>query len=264
MCKAALPVFNAEHFYTEHENVNTDREYLLRNDPDANLIAELDEFLMEEAEIENLPIIEFNLLRSPPPKKKNKTIRIQDRSNRKQIRDQTRTYKTIEQYWDYTNPCQYCNYICLISTPIRNRHLCCNNGKFLQHPYPQLNPLPPQLKRICTKYTSHMSAKSAFYNNILSIAQTTVENGRTGRYEKIAGPHALRMNGRVHHFIPRITAKDRRGLAYFTYDCAAVTMQEHVKEINAKMKNIKHTIEYQFLEIFFNEMVEVNVYVKQV
>jgi len=138
------------------------------------------------------------------------------------------------------------------------------NGMANVHEYPQLNPLPPRLLHWCSNYTKHMSSKSTFYNNILSIAQTTVDNGRTTTYEQIGGPHSVKLNGRVIHYIPSNKPSDRRGLAYFTYDCSDKNLDDHVDLINASITEIENRVEHKVLKDFFNEMKINNIYVKQV
>ena len=189
----------------------------------------------------------------------------QDRTNRVQIRDQSNRTKfmPIQQTWDYKNPCKYCGFVYLKSTPKKSRHLCCMNGNAFNSSFPLLRPLPPILKRLCEQYTDHMSPFSAYYNNILSIAQTTVKNGNTDKYEQINGPHAVKLNGRVIHTIPRNTKKDSRGLSYFTYDCSEVRMEDHVDSINANKKP-QHKISFLFLIDIFNELKLYNKYVIQV
>ena len=222
-----------------------------------------------------------NLSLSTPVKRKRVDNRnrlnrnqIQDRSNRVQIRDQSNRTKfmTIQQTWDDDHPCSFCGFIYLKSTPKNSRHLCCMNGNALNDPYPQLKPLPSEFKRIFENYTPHISAQSAYYNNILSIAQTTVENGNQNKYESIGGPHAVKLNGRVIHTIPRNTKDDRRGLSYFTYDCFQKRMDDHVDIINNKIIQKQTNIEKQnnqvlkkdFLKIFYNELAKNNVQVKKV
>jgi hypothetical protein len=137
-------------------------------------------------------------------------------------------------------------------------------GLALDEPYPQLNPLPNNLKRFLIEYTKHMSSKCVFYNNTLCIAQTTVENGRTNRYEQINGSHSIKLNGRVTNTLPRNTPADRRGLAYFTYDNAEQRLQEHVRSKNAKHTTNEHNVEEFILLSLFNELKDNNIYVKQV
>jgi hypothetical protein len=170
----------------------------------------------------------------------------------------------VAQVWDFDNPCRACGYVHLVSTKSKFRHICCMNGRALYDPYPQLRPLPNRLQHICVNLIEHMSSKSAYYNNILSIAQTTVDNGRTNRYEQINGPHAIKLNGRVIHTIPRNTPTDRRGLSYFTYDGAAQRMKDHVDDINAKRTNENHNIRFDLLSELYEEMKSNNQYVKQV
>jgi hypothetical protein len=227
----------------------------VENDDDLHndelIIAELNDFLTEFDHINDEELVECNTGRVPPPRRN----RPQDRS----------IFKPIDQYWDYNNPCQFCGNIYLISTPIKTRHLCCMNGAALTENYPQLKPLPPQLKNICLTYLKHMSAKCTFYNNILSIGKTSVSNGRTNRYEQINAPHSVKLNGRVIHTFPKTNRPtDHRGLAYFTYDFAEQKLSDHVDYVNRNLTNIGNRIEKDYLKIIFNEMKENNIYAKQV
>ena len=114
----------------------------------------------------------------------------------------------MDQEWDYENLCPYCG--CLWLKSNKHRKLCCNNGAFVDvfSGFPALNPLPPDLRRVACERINHFSSKSAIYNNLFSIAVTSVDNGREGvGFETFNMPASVKVNGRpyqrcVHnHFI---------------------------------------------------------------
>ena len=103
-------------------------------------------------------------------------------------------FKQVKQEWDINNPCESCSYVFLKSIPKASRHICCFKGRAAYYNdqeiiFPKLKQLPIVIKRFATNYTSHMSKKSAFYNNMLSIVKIGIDNGRGNRYERLnAGP----------------------------------------------------------------------------
>ena len=54
-----------------------------------------------------------------------------------------RRYKALQLQWDYSNPCQYCHYICLKGATAGQKSKCCINGAALRELFPQLHFLPP-------------------------------------------------------------------------------------------------------------------------
>ena len=146
---------------------------------------------------------------------------------------------------------------------VKDRHLCCLLAEALDaNVFPQLQPLPPQLRHYSTTVPLHFSPKSSFYNNILSIGQITVDNGRGNRYEVIGGPHAVRLNGRVEHIIGQNTPESRRGLSYFTYCDADNRLFQHTFRINENSND--NPLEYEILQKLYHEQRELNQYAREV
>jgi hypothetical protein len=122
--------------------------------------------------------------------------------------------------------------------------------------------LPPQLKKYSTTLPLHFSPKSSFYNNLLSIGQISVDNGREIGYERIDGPHAVKLNGRVEHILGQNTPETRRGISYFTYCDADQRLQKDTIKINER--NNDYPLEYDILKDLYHEQRELNKYAKEV
>jgi hypothetical protein len=124
-------------------------------------------------------------------------------------------YQQIRQCWDYAHPCAYCGYVYLESEKARSQ--CCMNGRALDELYfPQLEVMPLQLFTLATTRIEHMSSNSTYYNNVLALGATGVDNGAGGGFEKMVGDHAIKLNGRTYHFLPKTGGSG--GLQYFTFD----------------------------------------------
>ena len=82
--------------------------------------------------------------------------------------------------------------------------------------YPKLNPLPLELRRVCTTYFNHFNKSCAFYNNSLSIASIGVDNGKHNGFEQI-GAGCVKLNGRTYNYLPSSSRKGS-GINYFTFD----------------------------------------------
>lgn len=80
-----------------------------------------------------------------------------------------------------------------------------------------------------------MGPKSSYYNNILSMGVTGVDNGKGGGWESIRGDHAVKLNGRTYHFLPKTGGTG--GLQYFTWDAAAA-MSCYRDEINRRTEHV--------------------------
>jgi len=200
----------------------------------------------------------FDHIMQPPRRIQNRTGRIQIR-----IRGPRHTFLTVDQSWDFDNPCEGCGKIYLLSIIVRDRHLCCSKAEYIDASvFPQLKPLPPQLKKYSTTLPLHFSPKSSFYNNLLSIGQISVDNGRGNQYEHIVGPHAVKMNGRVEHILGQNTPETRRGISYFTYCDADQRMQKDTRKINET--NGDYPLEYDILKDLYYEQRELNQYAKEV
>jgi hypothetical protein len=151
----------------------------------------------------------------------------------------------------------------LLSVKLNDRHLCCLKAEYTDASvFPQLKPLPPQLKKYSTTLPLHFSPKSSFYNNLLSIGQISVDNGRGNQYEHIGGPHAVKLNGRVEHILGRNDLDTRRGISYFTYCDADQRLQKDIRKINET--NGDYPLEYDILKDLYYEQRELNQYAKEV
>jgi hypothetical protein len=122
------------------------------------------------------------LLIENDPEIRSPLVRQVDRSNRDQSdRNRNRLIRFEgTDGWDYETPCVKCNYVFLKTTPKRARHICCLDG--LAYEYLQLQPLPPVLNRIANKMPNHIDKNCVFYNNILKIGCTSVQNNRGHRF----------------------------------------------------------------------------------
>jgi hypothetical protein len=63
---------------------------------------------------------------------------------------------------------------------------------------------------------AHFSRNSARYNGILSISATGIDNGKGGGWERIRGPHAVKLCGRTYHILP--TSNSTGGIQHFILD----------------------------------------------
>jgi hypothetical protein len=87
-----------------------------------------------------------------------------------------------------------------------------------------LRPLPPVLRDLCLERTEYFNHKSSQFNKILCIASTGVENNkpadgagaRVGGFERINGPHAIKLHGRTYHFLGK--SGRANGINHFTFD----------------------------------------------
>jgi len=67
-----------------------------------------------------------------------------------------------------------------------------------------------------TNNIAHFSRNSARYNGILSISATGIDNGKGGGWERIRGPHAVKLCGRTYHFLPK--SNSAGGIQHFILD----------------------------------------------
>jgi hypothetical protein len=116
--------------------------------------------------------------------------------------------------------------------------------------FPKLFPLPLYLRSLILNYTEHLSPKSSYYNNVFSIAATGYDNGQDGvGCERINGPAALKMNGRVYHYIPQCATERYGGIGNFTYDGAYQLVEEHANSINTRERD--PNVKIPFLKGFY-------------
>jgi len=166
------------------------------------------------------------------------------------------TYATISQSWDYANPCVHCGYIYLVADT--NRNQCCMNGRALDDTYfPPLLPMPPELNHLALNRIEHMNSNSTYYNNLLALGAVGVDNGKGGGYEKLVGDHALKLNGRTYHFLPKTGGSG--GLEYFTFDAGEALLAKGVS-LNKESKRGEH-IKATNLHKLFEELKQTNCHV---
>jgi hypothetical protein len=141
-----------------------------------------------------------------------------------------RTYQTVSQQWDFDNPCPFCSYIYLKSVRKTQRQQCCQNGEALDgRKFPQLLPLPPVLSQLYFHRMEHMGSKSGYYNSVLALGATGVDNGKGGGWEKVRGDHSVKLCGRTYHYMP--TTGGTSGIQFFCYD-AATSLESYGDSLN--------------------------------
>jgi hypothetical protein len=64
---------------------------------------------------------------------------------------------------------------------------------------------------------------SNLYNNKLALAAVGVDNGRGGGWDKINGPHAVRITGRTYHKL--FNSGRASGLKFFMYNAEDVMLE---------------------------------------
>jgi hypothetical protein len=89
-----------------------------------------------------------------------------------------------------------------------------------------------------------MSSKSSYYNGILALGATAVDNGTGGGWEKILGDHAVKLHGRTFHFLPQTGGCG--GLEYFTFNAQEAAVN-HAFSLNTNLceyilQNIFHEL----------------------
>ena len=133
-----------------------------------------------------------------------------------------------------------CGRVWLQSVKNNARFRCCFRGQANSEDssWPKLEPLPVDILKAILGKTgcipivdengaivtahppsnniSHFSRNSARYNGIFSISATGVDNGKGGGWERINGPHAVKLCGRTYHYIPRSNTSG--GIQHFILD----------------------------------------------
>jgi hypothetical protein len=170
----------------------------------------------------------------------------------KKIQKRIQSFATIKQEWDYEKLCQYCSCLYLKSQSIRKQ--CCMEGMALQgNNFPNFGDLPTTLAFYTYERLEHMSAKSSFYNGVLALGATAIDNGTGGGWEKIVGDHSVKLHGRTYHFLPQTGGCG--GLEYFTFNAQEMLMR-HADSLNG---NICQSI----LDRLFSELKFVNLLIQE-
>jgi energy-coupling factor transporter ATP-binding protein EcfA2 len=177
-----------------------------------------------------------------------------------------RKFQKIAQQWDFEQPCQYCGKVYLKSVRKPQRKTCCINGEATiangVNGFPQLDPLPDIFVNKLRNMTHHYSSNSAYYNNILSIASTGIDNGRTHRFEQIAGDSAVKLNGRTYHYIRNVNGNHHGALRYFTFDDTE-ELANHAQFLNGD-NHLNPVVRVNDLEELFQQQKLDNVYVHDI
>jgi hypothetical protein len=97
--------------------------------------------------------------------------------------------------------------------------------------------MPYDLLNLTTTRIEHMSPNATYYNNVLSLGATGVDNGAGGGFEKIVGDHAIKLNGRTYHYLPKTGGSG--GLQYFTFDAMA-SLHSHGTSLNKNTTRGEH------------------------
>jgi len=108
--------------------------------------------------------------------------------------------------------------------------MCCSVIRRFENLH--LNPLPPVLMQYAMSHVAHLSPNSAYYNSLLSIASTGVDNGLSGGYERIHGDHSVTLRGRTYHYIGDPNSW-RGGINYFTHDSVEAAVR-HGESLNTR------------------------------
>ena len=99
---------------------------------------------------------------------------------------------------------------------------CCDGGNALILGDKDLfcfNRLTKEMQNLLIENVSHLSRASSFYNNLLAMCSTGVDNGKEGGFEKRIGAHAVTICGRIYHHFPKVqTSNPSGGLGYFMFD----------------------------------------------
>jgi hypothetical protein len=101
-----------------------------------------------------------------------------------------------------------------------------------------LQPYPEELKQIVFENMAHMSANSAVYNRMLSMANTSYDNNsQNNKIAEIRGPHSVTISGSPYSYVPTLNPSANSGVSYFTFD-GLDHLMEHGNIINASQSKV--------------------------
>ena len=145
-------------------------------------------------------------------------------------------HQTLESKW--TQECTHgCGYMHLDSSVAGQLLNCCHGGRLCAlHDDPllqkfQLQPMSASMSTIMVDGIKTFGQLSSTYNNIVALCATGVKNDHGGGFERRVGNHAVTLNGRTYHYVPRAEAGTRPsgGMSYFVFDhTAAEAIRMHV------------------------------------
>ena len=168
-------------------------------------------------------------------------------------------YELIAVEWDDNNPCKHCGYVSLKG--VQTASVCCGNGKGVSVAFPQLRPMPTEFKTKLLSDVEHTTKASCYYNNVFSLAATAIENGKTGEgWERINGPHAVKLHGRTYHYVPNHLNKSG-GLSFFMFD-GLLHLNNYTSALNEK--TTFQTIREEWVHLFHDILKRVNIICRDV
>ena len=149
--------------------------------------------------------------------------------------------------------------------------------------WPKLHPLPTEICQVIFGDTTvyirdksgnrlvahspqnnieHFSRNSARYNGVLSISATGIDNGKGGGWERIQGPHAVKLCGRTYHYLPR--SNSTGGIHHFILDKYTEALM-HAQSLEKKSDNtrVDITIKDSILRAFWDTLHTMNKFVQQ-
>jgi hypothetical protein len=156
------------------------------------------------------------------------------------IQKRNHSFFKIPQEWDYEKPCQHCGCIYLKSILQQHRTHCCLKGVACNpNKFPSIGEMPTALAFLTYERLEHMSKKSSFYNGVLALGATAIDNGTGGGWERIVGDHAVKLHGRTYHFLPATGGCG--GLEHFTFN-AHETRTHHIESLGENICRYLKTI----------------------
>jgi len=174
----------------------------------------------------------------------------------------SRAHMEVQQTWDYEYPCEFCGKVWLKNNSKGTRSLCCMSGKIFSHEmqgiFPHLQRMPVFMQKLTEPDVACVfGLASNVYNNMLALGAVGVDNGKGGGWDKIHGPHAMRLSGRTYHYLP--TTQSTGGLQYFTFNNEDALLAHG----NSRNSERHKTIDKELLKGLFHTLQHSNVLVRE-
>ena len=107
----------------------------------------------------------------------------------------------------------------------------------------------------------HFSRNSARYNGVLSISATGIDNGKGGGWERIQGPHAVKLCGRTYHYLPK--SNSTGGIHHFILDKYTEALMHAQSLEGSSTRKRDTTIKDSILKAFWDSLHTMNKFVQQ-
>ncbi|KAJ1400064.1 hypothetical protein B484DRAFT_471263, partial [Ochromonadaceae sp. CCMP2298] len=89
---------------------------------------------------------------------------------------------------------------------------------------------------------------------------TGVDNGKEGGWERVHGKHAVKLNGRTYHYLPKTGGAG--GLQYFTFDASQTQITNHENTITSPGSRQRANLQSHFLKRLYTELLQCNYFVQ--